>query len=239
MFRTPKFNSVTRFVCLILSVALFTACERRPIYRANAKLFVSTVGGVQTAEFAPENDNVFYDTAIAVMRSQTLLQRVQQRIHKSPSEMRAGLSGLKVVRAPGADLLLVTVDSTACEFARDAANALVDEYVKYFDEQRAQKSAEALQPFAQEVQRLGQELKRIKEKLRAGDNPHGVAANSELPGLNTLNEDRERINALYNIAVTKLYEAETSHSRNTRSVLVLEYAIIEPRPVNRVFFWHH
>src|ERR1041385_6467124 len=100
-------------VCFLLSMAGTTAFlfTRQPIYRANAKLLVTTAGGVlPTAEVQADGQG-FYATQIDIMLSQTMLKRVQTRMKKTPDEIRESLVDLKVSPVRGSDIILVTVDS--------------------------------------------------------------------------------------------------------------------------------
>ena len=156
-------------VCFLLSMACMTAFlfTRQPVYRASAKLFISTTGGVPTSEIVVENEGSFYSTAFEVMRSQTMLRRVQQRMHKIPAEMQENLVDLKITRVAGADMMLVTVDSPSRDFARDFANALCDEFLKFRDEERAKRQEFALLGLTREINRLSQELKAANDRIVA------------------------------------------------------------------------
>ena len=156
-------------VCFLLSMACMTAFlfTRQPIYRASAKLFISTLGGVPTSDVVVENDGSFYSTSIEVMRSQTMLRRVQQRMHKIPAEMQENLTDMKIGRVAGADMMLVTVDSPSRDFARDFANALCDEFLKFRDEERAKRQEFALLGLTREINRLSQELKAANDRIVA------------------------------------------------------------------------
>ena len=156
-------------VCFLLSMACMTAFlfTRQPVYRASAKLFISNLGGVPTSEVVAENEGSFYSTAFEVMRSQTMLRRVQQRMHKIPAEMQENLVDLKIARVSGADMMLVTVDSPSRDFARDFANALCDEFLKFRDEERAKRQEFALLGLTREINRLSQELKAANDRIVA------------------------------------------------------------------------
>ena len=156
-------------VCFLLSMACMTAFlfTRQPIYRASAKLFISMLGGVPVSEVVVESDSAFYSTAIQVMLSQTMLRRVQQRMHKIPAEMQENLSDMKIARVSGADMMMVTVDSPSRDFARDFANALCDEFLKFRDEERAKRQEFALLGLTREINRLSQELKAANDRIVA------------------------------------------------------------------------
>ena len=156
-------------VCFLLSMACMTAFlfTRQPVYRASAKLFISTLGGVPTSEVVAEGEGSFYSTAFEVMRSQTMLRRVQQRMHKIPAEMQENLVDLRISRVSGADMMLVTVDSPSRDFARDFANALCDEFLKFRDEERAKRQEFALLGLTREINRLSQELKAANDRIVA------------------------------------------------------------------------
>ena len=172
-------------VCFLLSMAgmmafLFT---RQPIYQAAAKLFVSNMGGVPTTDIVAEPDQTFYTTAIEVMRSQTMLRRVQTRMHKIPSEMRENLTDMKIARLAGADIILITVNSPSRDFARDFANALCDEFLKFREEERAKRQESALLGLTREINRLSQELKAANERIVAYTRQNGIPLLEQDPGL--------------------------------------------------------
>src|ERR1043165_7750066 len=76
-------------VCFLLSMACTTAFlfTRQPIFRASAKLFVSTASAGMTVDFQDEPERSFYATAMEVMQSQSMLRRVQQHMRKTPEEI--------------------------------------------------------------------------------------------------------------------------------------------------------
>jgi len=172
-------------VCFLLSMACMTAFlfTRQPIYRAAAKLFVSNMGGVPTTDIVAEPDQTFYTTAIEVMRSQTMLRRVQTRMHKIPAEMRENLSDMKITRLSGADIVLITVDSPSRDFARDFANALCDEFLKFREEERAKRQESALLGLTREINRLSQELKSANERIVAYTRQNNVPLLEQDPQL--------------------------------------------------------
>ena len=154
-------------ICFLLSMAGTTAFlfTRQPIYRANAKMIVRNAGGsLPVSDVTREDDSRFFATEISTLTSQTMLRRVQQRMKKTPDEIRENLSDLKVDVIRGSSILQVTVDSPSTDFAKDFANALCDEYLRYRDEQRAQSSESALLMLTREINRLGQELKGSQER---------------------------------------------------------------------------
>src|SRR4051794_25005247 len=88
-------------VCFLLSMACTTAFlfTRQPIYRASAKLFVSTSSSSgMTVDLIDEKEVAFYATATEVMQSQSMLRRVQQHMRKTPEEVRENLSNLRLTR---------------------------------------------------------------------------------------------------------------------------------------------
>ena len=172
-------------VCFLLSMACMTAFlfTRQPIYRAAAKLFVSNMAGVPTTDIVTEPDQTFYTTAIEVMRSQTMLRRVQTRMHKIPAEMRENLKDMKITRLAGADIVLITVDSPSRDFARDFANALCDEFLKFREEERAKRQESALLGLTREINRLSQELKSANERIVAYTRQNGIPLLEQDPGL--------------------------------------------------------
>jgi polysaccharide biosynthesis transport protein len=155
-------------VCFLLSMALTTAFlfTRQPIYRATSKLLVTVAGtSVPTSEVTREDERNFVATQIEIMKGQPMLRRVQQRLKKAPTEIQENLSNLAIGAAGGGAILVISVDSPSKEFARDFANALADEYLKFRDEQRAQTSESALLGLTREINRLGQELKTANDRV--------------------------------------------------------------------------
>lgn len=153
-------------VCFLLSMACTTAFlfTRQPIYRASAKLFVSVSSSGTTVDIVEEKESTFYQTAIQVMQSQTMLKRVQQRMKKTPEEIRENLSNLVVGRLGGAEIMTVTVDSPSRDFARDFANALCDEFLRFRDEDQAKLQEAQLLTLTKEINRLSQELKASQQR---------------------------------------------------------------------------
>jgi len=155
-------------VCFLVSMAGTTAFlfTRQPIYRANAKLLVTKSGGdVPTANLKLEDDRSFYGTQVDIMLSQTMLRRVQQRLKKTADEIKELLRSLNVAPLRNADIILISVDSASRDFAKDFANALAEEYLRFRDEQRAQSSEMALLTLTREINRLSQELKAANERM--------------------------------------------------------------------------
>jgi capsular exopolysaccharide synthesis family protein len=158
-------------VCFLLSMACTTAFlfTRQPIYRSDAKLFVTTAN----FDIVPGNDLIrvgeqsFYSTADQVMQSQGMLRRVQVRMRKTPQEISENLNALHTGRMGGSDIILVSVDSPSKDFARDFANALCDEFLKFRDEERAKTQESALLNLTREINRLNQELKAANERIVA------------------------------------------------------------------------
>jgi capsular exopolysaccharide synthesis family protein len=154
-------------ICFLLSMAgttvfLFT---RQAIYRADAKMVVRNAGGsMPVSEVMREDESRFYATEINILMSQTMLRRVQKRLGKTAEEIRENLFDLKVDVVRGSSILQVTVDSQSTDFAKDFANALCEEYLRYRDEQSAQSSESALLMLTREINRLGQELKSSQER---------------------------------------------------------------------------
>ena len=154
-------------ICFLLSMAGTTAFlfTRQPIYRADAKMLVRTAGmSLPVSEVLREDESRFYATEINILTGQTMLRRVQQRLRKTTDEIHENLFDLKVEVVRGSSILQVTVDSPSTDFAKDFANALCEEYLRYRDEQRSQSSESALLMLTREINRLGQELKGSQER---------------------------------------------------------------------------
>ena len=165
-------------VCFLLSMAGTTAFlfTRQPIYRANLKLLVTVAGrSLPAMDVYKEDDRVFFGTTIDVMKSPTMLKRVQQRLRKTSDEIRENLNNLNIRVAGGASIIVISVDSPSREFARDFANALAEEYMRFREEQRAQSSENALLMLTREINRLGQELKSAEERYLTYAKEHNLS----------------------------------------------------------------
>src|ERR1039458_3662292 len=109
-------------ICFLLRMAGTTAYlfTRPPIYRANAKMRVTTAGGsLPVSEVMREDESRFYATEINILTGQTMLRRVQQRLRKTPEETQENLFDLKVEVVRGSSILQVTVDSFSTEVGRE------------------------------------------------------------------------------------------------------------------------
>src|SRR5437867_12487403 len=85
-------------VCFLLSMAGTTAFlfTRQPIYRANSKLLVTTTAGLPTMDVNREDERSFYDTQFDIMKSQTMLRRVQLKMKKTADELRENLTAWRI-----------------------------------------------------------------------------------------------------------------------------------------------
>ncbi|MBM3860876.1 MAG: polysaccharide biosynthesis tyrosine autokinase [Verrucomicrobia bacterium] len=163
-------------VCFLLSMAGTTAFlfTRQPIYRATARLLVTVTGSLPTADTVVEESRTFFSTQLSIMQGQTMLRRVQQRMKKTPDEIRENLANLKVSLLSGSSIILVAVDSPSKEFARDFANTLAQEYLLFRDEERARSAENALLTLTREANRLGQEVKAAQERYLAYATEHNL-----------------------------------------------------------------
>lgn len=155
-------------ICFLLSMAGTTAFlfTRQQVYQADAKLLVTTAGGsLPVSEVTREDESRFYATQINMLLSQTMLRRTQQRMRKTPDEIRENLVDFKVEPVRGSAILTVSVQSPSPDFAKDFANTLCDEYMHARDEQRAQSSESALLMLTREIKRLGEEKQAATEKM--------------------------------------------------------------------------
>ena len=163
-------------VCFLLSMAGTTAFlfTRQPIYRANARLLVTTTSYLPTADTVAEDTRTFMATQLNIMQGQTMLRRVQQRMKKTPDEIRENLTNLKVSVIGGSDIIVISVDSPSKEFARDFANTLAQEYLLFRDEERARSAESALLMLTREANRLNQEVKAAQERYLAYAKEHNL-----------------------------------------------------------------
>jgi capsular exopolysaccharide synthesis family protein len=164
-------------VCFLLSMAGTTAFlfTRQPIYRANAKLLVTTTGSMlPVADVTREDEYRFYATQVDIMLSQPMLKRVQQRMKKTADEVRENLVDLQVAPVRGSSIILVTVDSPSTDFAKEFTSALCEEYLRFREEQRAESSESALLMLTREINRLSQELKAANERMLAYAKEHNM-----------------------------------------------------------------
>ncbi len=152
-------------VCFLLSMAGATAFlfTRQPIYQANLKMLVTTAGSSMPAMEVTAEGSGFYATQIDIMLSQTMLRRIQQRMKRTADEIRENLVDLKVAPIRGSDIILVTVLSPSRDFAREFADALAQEYLRFRDEDRARSSESALLMLERETSRLSQEVKAAQD----------------------------------------------------------------------------
>ena len=162
--------------CLLLSVAGATAFlfTRQPIWRANARMLITTTGALPTAEAIVEDGRTFFATQLNIMQSQTMLRRVQQRLKKTPEEVRENLANLKITLISGSDIIQLSVDSPSKEFARDFANALAQEYLFFRDEERSRSAENALLSLTREANRLSQEVKAAEERYLTYSKQHNL-----------------------------------------------------------------
>jgi capsular exopolysaccharide synthesis family protein len=164
-------------ICFLLSMAGTTAFlfTRQQVYQADGKLLVTTAGGsLPVSEVTREDESRFYATQIDILKGQSMLHRVQQRMRKTADEIRENLVDMKVEPVRGSAILMVSVQSPSTDFAKDFANTLCEEYMHFRDEQRAQSSESALLMLTREIKRLGEEKQAATEKMMAYAKEHHV-----------------------------------------------------------------
>jgi len=229
-----KANLRTKRIALaLLFVALSIAanvCEAGSTgYRATVKLLVTRAGmSVTSAEELREADTTFYETQTAILQSQTLLHRTGKRLKMDSAEVRQSLTGVDVVRLGKSDVIIITVTGSSERFVSEFATSLVDEYLKWRDEQRAEAAETALLQLTREITRLSQELKATNERLRAYAKEKGLKLDAETPELQDLRDDRDRVRALYNALLGQLMKIDVTQEFRARHITVLEPAIVTP-----------
>ena len=147
--------------CCLISLGGMTAYlfSRQSIWRVNAKLLITQIGsGVTASEVVHEDEQRFVSTQIEVMLGPTIMRRIQQRMKKTTEQIQDNIKIFKVEKAGATDILLITVESPAPEFAREFINVLVDEYLKFREKQRVASAESAVQMLTREIDRLGVEL---------------------------------------------------------------------------------
>src|SRR5271156_6181316 len=85
-------------ICFLLSMAGTTAFlfTRQQVFEADAKLLVTTAGGqVPVSDVTREDESRFYATQIDILKSQTMMHRVQQKMRKTADEVRENLVDIK------------------------------------------------------------------------------------------------------------------------------------------------
>ena len=182
-------------------------------------------------KLAREDDERFVATQTEIMQSQTLLRRTEQRMNRTADEVRENLTNLKVAPVRGADIIVISVDSRSKDFAKDFANTLAEEYLRFREEQRAQTAESVMLRLSSEIKRLGQELREFDERMLAFAKEHNVAFDADAPGLRAFREGRDRIKSLHDALLAQLMKIDVTQSFAAHQVTILEAAIVEPRPV--------
>jgi uncharacterized protein involved in exopolysaccharide biosynthesis len=213
---------------LLLVLTVLTGCgSGQPIYRANIKLLISTTGPANSVG-NHEDDDRFVAGQADILRGVTLLQRVERRLKRTAEEVRDNLTNLKVTPVRGTDIIVVSVDSPSADFARDFANALAEEYLKFREEQRLQTTDNALQQLTGDLSQLGRGLERADSNLAAYAQQHDSTSDAAFAeALGALREDRDRIQRLHDAFLDELVKIDAARSLNARNVIILEPAILE------------
>lgn len=197
-------------VCFLLSMAGTTAFlfTRQPIFRSNLKMLVTTAGvAVPSSEVFKEDEARFYGTQIDIMKSQTMLKRVQQKLRKTADEIRENLVDLSITPVRGSSIILVSVDSPSRDFAREFSNTLAEEYMRFREEQRLASSESVLLSLTREVTRLNQEVKAADDKIVAYARDHNI---TDLSGQGYSWYKRYSLNAgALTVAIRNLANAKT------------------------------
>ncbi len=219
---------------LLLGLVISDGCNfmRKPVYRADVELLVTVAGnGAPSSDLIREDDDHFFETARAILLSQTMQRRVAQTMKLNLDEFRRNLTRIEVAQWPHSDILVVSVDSPSRDFARDCANTFGNEYLRYRDELRARTAESVLLALERETSRLADEVKSANDRLADYAKSHPGTNDVESGRLQSLRDDYERVRGMYNDLLAQLMKIDVYQGFSARQVSVLESAIVEDRPV--------
>jgi capsular exopolysaccharide synthesis family protein len=203
-------------ICFLLSMAATTAYlfTRQPVYRATLKIAVNPLGAwTGSEEYREVRERAFLGTQLEILRGRVLMQRVQRRLRKTPEEVLQMLRRFEAVSVRGASIILIVVDSPSKDFAREFANAVAEEYLRYREEQRAQSTDTAWGMLNREVNRLSEELKAAQARfINYAQEQDTVVAGNQLAAIwNT-----------YHLNLSRLYMLKQSLAQAQIKASVLE-----------------
>lgn len=148
------------FLTVSLGIAwqTYKELQRDPVYATGAKMHVADRMAVPGSEAYQEMLTNFYGTQVEFMTSQRVRQRAQERVRAlHPDLQPIGVSVSASVK-PETSIFLLRAFGGEPEYTREFLNAVMEEYINFRKEMRAQTSESTLLAIKDELLRLEEKI---------------------------------------------------------------------------------
>lgn len=165
---------------VLFLVAKFVMEDKPPaLFTCVARMWVG--GKIKLAESSLYQEEVqnFYGTQMELMQSKTVQRRAHERVRKARPELPETPVKLAVLLSPRAAVFTLTASGVDQQYVQSFLNAVMDEFLEYKREVRAQSADFTLVSITGQLGRLDSEFGGAQEKLSAFLRTNSVAALQE------------------------------------------------------------
>lgn len=148
----------------ICGTALFLAL-RATTYESAAKMFVAGQLKIPEGSLYSEELQFFFGTQVELMQSDKIRQRARDRVKTLDPELVPSPVKLKVSQAPKTSVFNLTVTGPDPKYARAYLDAVMDEYLNYKKETRANTSEGTLQAVSEQLTEQEKDLRTAQDEL--------------------------------------------------------------------------
>ncbi len=148
-------------------------------YTSTASMWVSGKLQIPESSLYSEEFQFFFGTQIELLQSDKIRQRALARVHSLHPDLPSTPVGVNISQSPKSAVFLLQATGTDPVYAQAYLNALIDEYLGYKKEVRANSSDDTLTSLSEQVRQQEKELKAEQEKLSQFQQANSLAVLQE------------------------------------------------------------
>jgi succinoglycan biosynthesis transport protein ExoP len=169
---------VTLCFIIAVSVAVVALMKQEPFYKSVATLQVtkasSSISALTGGSTMAGAD--YYAIQDNILRSQSLLNRAQERLGIPVAEFKQAIKRLDIKSYPRTGTIKVGVESFQPVIGSNFANMMSEEYIEYKTEERIDDSQNTVIDLTQQANKIRDELRKAEEKLQAFRSANSIIA---------------------------------------------------------------
>jgi succinoglycan biosynthesis transport protein ExoP len=150
-----------------------------PVFTGVARMWVGGKIKLPEGSLYQEELQNFYGTQIELMQSRTIQRRAQARVRRARPDLPEEAVKLTVAASPKAAVFTLTATGGTTAYVQAFLNAVMDEYLEYKREVRAQSADSTLVSITSQLGRLEAEFRSAQDKLGAFLRTNSLAALQE------------------------------------------------------------
>ncbi len=139
--------------------------QRKPVYHSNAKMHVADRMAVPGSEAYQEMLTNFYGTQVEFMTSEPVRQRARERVRALTPDFSPVPVSVGATVKPETSIFLLRAFGSEPDYTRAFLNAVMEEYINFRKEMRAQTSESTLLAIKDELIRLEEKINQEEEAI--------------------------------------------------------------------------